>query len=452
MQLHQLMDACLFAVSFWLAYEFRGFAPIVAEFGPPSPFREFVWFYLILIPAAPLVLESQGFYNRPLVGPRRPLLWALFKSCCYITLGMVAILFLLKIEPGRARMVLFGGISFLLVGLKEELMRLVYKSEMAQSQYRRRLILVAASDELPRLRQQVEKDQDPTLEIVAELDLNAAAPSQVAGLLHEYSVNCVVINARHTFFEKAESVIKACEIEGVETWLVADFFHTEISRPTFDDFSGRPIIVFRSAPGTSWQSIFKSVLDAVGALVGLVVLSLIMIPVAIIIKLTSRGPIMFCQQRAGLNGAPFKMYKFRTMVTNAEQLKHELARLNEMSGPVFKITKDPRVTRIGRWLRKTSLDELPQLFNVLRGEMSLVGPRPLPVDEVKRFDDVAHRRRLSVKPGLTCLWQISGRNQISDFREWVRLDLQYIDNWSLWLDMKIILRTIPVVLFGRGAK
>jgi lipopolysaccharide/colanic/teichoic acid biosynthesis glycosyltransferase len=133
-------------------------------------------------------------------------------------------------------------------------------------------------------------------------------------------------------------------------------------------------------------------------------------------------------------------------------LKHELAALNEMTGPVFKITKDPRVTPIGKWLRKTSVDEFPQLFNVLRGEMSLVGPRPLPVDEVRRFDDVAHRRRLSVKPGLTCLWQISGRNQISDFREWVRLDLEYIDNWSLWLDFKIILRTIPVVLFGRGAK
>jgi len=140
------------------------------------------------------------------------------------------------------------------------------------------------------------------------------------------------------------------------------------------------------------------------------------------------------------------------MATNAEQFQHELAAMNEMSGPVFKVTNDPRVTPIGKFLRKFSLDELPQLFNVLRGEMSLVGPRPLPVDEVKRFSDLAHRRRLSVKPGLTCLWQVSGRNEISDFKEWVRLDLEYIDNWSIWLDLLILLRTVPAVFIGAGAK
>jgi lipopolysaccharide/colanic/teichoic acid biosynthesis glycosyltransferase len=174
--------------------------------------------------------------------------------------------------------------------------------------------------------------------------------------------------------------------------------------------------------------------------------------IAVLIKITSPGPVMFRQQRSGLNGSPFSIYKFRTMVSNAEQFKHELAAMNEMSGPVFKVTNDPRITPIGKWLRRTSLDELPQLFNVLRGEMSLVGPRPLPVDEVKRFNDLAHRRRLSVKPGITCLWQVSGRNKISDFKDWVRLDLQYIDNWSFWLDLIILLRTVPVVLLGTGAK
>ena len=196
----------------------------------------------------------------------------------------------------------------------------------------------------------------------------------------------------------------------------------------------------------------KQLLDFFGSLGLLLVLALPLAVVAVVIKVTSPGPVFFRQQRAGLNGRPFTIYKFRTMVSNAEQLKHELAAMNEMRGPVFKVSADPRVTPVGRVLRKYSVDELPQLYNVLRGEMSLVGPRPLPVDEVKQFSDLAHRRRLSVKPGLTCLWQIGGRNDVSDFRDWVRLDLEYIDHWSLWLDLKILWRTVPIVLTGAGAR
>ena len=212
------------------------------------------------------------------------------------------------------------------------------------------------------------------------------------------------------------------------------------------------MLVFRSTPEASWQSVAKQVLDVAGAALLLAVFSPMLLGVALFIKMTSAGPVLFRQQRAGLNGQPFTMLKFRSMVTDADQRKHELEVLNEMTGPVFKVTNDPRVTPIGRFLRKFSLDEFPQLINVLRGEMSLVGPRPLPLDEVKRFDDLAHRRRLSVKPGITCLWQVSGRSNVKDFRDWVRLDLEYIDNWSLWLDFKILFRTIPVVLFGTGAK
>src|SRR6185503_9729880 len=188
------------------------------------------------------------------------------------------------------------------------------------------------------------------------------------------------------------------------------------------------------------------------AFILIVLLIPIWIFVPLAVRFSSPGAILFRQRRCGLNGQPFTMLKFRSMVTNAEQRQHELAALNEMGGPVFKVTNDPRITPIGRWLRKYSIDEFPQLINVLRGEMSLVGPRPLPVDEVSRFDDPAHRRRLSVRPGLTCLWQVSGRNQVRDFKDWVRLDLEYIDNWSFWLDLKILWRTIPVVLTGAGAK
>ena len=271
-------------------------------------------------------------------------------------------------------------------------------------------------------------------------------------LVHEHYVSGVLLTARQADLEYVENVIKVCETEGVEAWLLADFFAPQIARASFDEMFGHPLLVFRTTPETSWQMIAKMLLDFSGALAATIVSAIPMLIVAAFVKLTSPGPVFFRQQRSGLNGAPFNIFKFRTMMTNAEQIQHELAAMNEMSGPVFKITNDPRLTPIGRFLRKTSLDELPQFFNVLRGEMSLVGPRPLPVNEVKRFNDLSHRRRLSVKPGLTCLWQIGGRSKITDFDEWVRLDLEYIDSWSFWLDLKILLLTLPAVLRGTGAK
>ena len=291
-----------------------------------------------------------------------------------------------------------------------------------------------------------------SIEILAEVDLDHTSVEKLVELLHEHSVNGVILSAKHTMFGQVERVIQACELEGVEVWLLADFFKTQISQTALDDFEGRPMLVFRSTPEASWQSLAKQAMDTLGALLLLLLFSLPMLCTALLIKLTSRGPILFRQQRAGLNGKPFVMLKFRSMMTDAEQRRHELEVLNEMTGPVFKLSNDPRVTPSGRFMRKYRIDEFPQVINVIRGEMSLVGPRPLPLDEVRRFDDLAHRRRLSVKPGLTCLWQVSGRNDVRDFSDWVRLDLEYIDNWSLWLDLKILCRTIPVVLLGTGAK
>jgi lipopolysaccharide/colanic/teichoic acid biosynthesis glycosyltransferase len=171
---------------------------------------------------------------------------------------------------------------------------------------------------------------------------------------------------------------------------------------------------------------------------------------ALLIKRSSPGPVFFVQERVGLNKRRFRLYKFRTMVADAEEKLAELEGLNELSGPVFKIKNDPRITPIGRFLRKASVDELPQLFNVLIGDMSLVGPRALPVRDYNGFDRDWHRRRFSVRPGITCLWQINGRNTIP-FDKWMELDLEYIDTWSLWLDLKILLKTIPAVIRGHGA-
>lgn len=462
MQVYQLVDACLFALSFWLAFRLREDVRVVYHLGldpfgtgPALSFEKLVWVYPVLIFIAPLVLEAQGFYSQEIVSSRLGKYWKLLKSCAFMVLGMILVLFFSRmLVSGVARLipVWFGCISFCLVVAREELVGLLFRSRLAREQSKRYFILIGSQEETDRIKREIESQPEEDIIVTAAIDLSRGNIDRLVQLLHEHSVNGVIISARHAYFEQVEAAIHACELEGVEAWLVADFFKTQLSRTSFDDFYGRPVMVFRSTPEASWQSALKRPFDFIGALVVLIPGSLVFVLIALLIKLTSRGPVLFRQQRAGLNGRPFTMYKFRTMVADAEQRKEELSALNEMRGPVFKVTNDPRVTPIGRILRRMSIDELPQFFNVLRGEMSLVGPRPLPVDEVKRFDDFAHRRRLSVKPGLTCLWQISGRNNVNDFKDWVRLDLEYIDNWSMWLDLKILWRTIPAVLAGIGAK
>jgi exopolysaccharide biosynthesis polyprenyl glycosylphosphotransferase len=454
MQIQQVLDAILFGLSFWFAWIIRSDPDIISllRLDQVTPFESYFWLYFVVILVGPLVLEAQGYYDRPLISPRRAILWPLFKGCLFTTVGLIMVLFFFRLELARSVAVLFGMIGFLLIFLKEEAVRVGLRSEFARTQMQRKFILVGTEEETGRMREELRTMPQDGMVVLAEMNLNHQPVSDLAQLLHQHSVNGVILNARHNYFEKVEMAIRTCELEGVEVWLIADFFKTQISHASFDDFHGHPVLVFRTTPDASWQGVIKQVIDRVAALVAVIVCAVPFAFIALLIKLTSPGPILFRQKRCGLNGQPFTIFKFRTMETNAEQRKHELAAFNEMSGPVFKMKNDPRVTRIGKFLRKSSIDEFPQLFNVLRGEMSLVGPRPLPVDEVLRFDDLAHRRRLSVKPGLTCLWQVSGRNEVSDFNDWVRLDLEYIDNWSLWLDLKIMWRTIPIVLIGAGAR
>lgn len=454
-QIHKLADASIFAGALWLTHWIRQDNDVLAVFGGTThieSFSDFAWLLLVIVPMAPFLLELQGFYNRPLISSRRRTAWQVFKACA-MTVGVVIfVMFLTKELLTRGVIILFGGMSFGLMMIKEEVVRRWMESQMGRAQFRKRLILIGTREDTEKLRNQIPDGTTDGIEILAQLDLNETSIEQLVDLLHKRSANGVILSAKHTYFGQIEKAIQACELEGVEVWLVADFFNTQLSRTVLDDFYGRPMLIFRSTPEESWQGFAKQIFDVVAAFVLLVVLGPLFVVVTGLIKLTSPGPAIFRQQRSGLNGQPFTMLKFRSMVSDAEQRKQELALLNEMAGPVFKVSEDPRITPIGRILRRYSIDELPQLINVLRGEMSLVGPRPLPVDEVMRFDDFAHRRRLSVKPGLTCLWQVSGRNNVRDFRDWVRLDLEYIDNWSLWLDFKILLRTIPVVLLGTGAK
>lgn len=241
--------------------------------------------------------------------------------------------------------------------------------------------------------------------------------------------------------------VSICERVGVEASYNADIFERSRSRPVVHDSS---LMVSRKVVTDDFRLLIKRATDIVGAIIGLIMFSPALIAAAVMIRLSSPGPVLFVQERVGFNRRHFKMYKLRTMVSDATELQPALEAMNEKDGPVFKIIDDPRVTSVGRVLRSLSIDEMPQLWNVLKGEMSLVGPRPLPLRDVSRFPTASLMRRFSVKPGLTGLWQISGRSE-TNFDRWIELDLEYIDRWSLTLDMEILARTIPAVLLGVGA-
>ncbi|MDZ7295922.1 MAG: sugar transferase [candidate division KSB1 bacterium] len=250
-------------------------------------------------------------------------------------------------------------------------------------------------------------------------------------------------------FRDVYDIIQLCRDLGVVVRFAPDMADVKaFAGAQIEVFEGDCVVTF-FRERLLGQLLVKRILDVVGSAVLLILLSPLFLLVAVLIKLDSPGPVFFVQERMGMNKRKFKLLKFRSMFVDAEQRKAELLAHNEQTGPVFKMKNDPRVTRVGRWLRKLSIDELPQLINVLKGEMSLVGPRPPLPSEVEQYDWL-YRRRLSIRPGITCLWQISGRSEIK-FQQWMELDRQYIDNWSIWLDLKILLKTIPAVLRARGA-
>jgi len=253
-----------------------------------------------------------------------------------------------------------------------------------------------------------------------------------------------------SFHDDASRVAALCEKQGILLRMLPNIFDLKMARPVADELEGHPFITHHTGVIDGWPAVTKRVFDFGLALMALIVVSPVMLLAAAAIKLTSPGPVFFLQKRVGQNKRKFTIFKFRTMSVDAEDKMRQLEHLNEVSGPVFKIKHDPRITPVGRFLRKTSIDELPQLINVLKGDMSLVGPRPLPIRDYEGFNEDWHRRRFSVRPGITCLWQVNGRNSIP-FEKWMELDMQYIDKWSLWLDLKILAQTIPAVLKGFGA-
>jgi exopolysaccharide biosynthesis polyprenyl glycosylphosphotransferase len=253
-----------------------------------------------------------------------------------------------------------------------------------------------------------------------------------------------------SLYSETSRIAALCEEQGITTHVLFSPFDLKAARTTAATSGYDSLITLHAGTMQGWALLVKRLLDIMISLSCLIFFAPILLITAALVKLTSLGPVFFVQQRVGLNKRLISVYKFRTMVPNAEQKQAELEHLNEVGGPVFKIKNDPRITRLGKFLRKTSIDELPQLFNVLKGDMSLVGPRPLPVRDYRGFNRDWQRRRFSIRPGITCLWQINGRSSVS-FERWMELDLEYIDRWSVWLDLQILIRTIPAVLKGSGA-
>lgn len=454
LQLTELLDSALLAFCLWFGHFLRSeFVPVfIPDVSEIPPLENFYWVIAVVAPFTPIVLEARGFYSNIYNKTPAHSVRQLVEGLVIIGMAVAFCMVFFKWSVESRAVVIFSvSLGALALLLREAWQRDVLRKRVISGRGRERVIIAGHEGDMAAFLAGMSADQKASVEVCARIDITQRPVAGLVAALHEHSISRVLFAAQHVHFSKIEEAVQACETEGVEAWIAADFFQTAIARPTFDVLGGRLMLVFHSTPQASWELLFKGVVDRVGALV-LLVISLPLWLVAIIgIRFGSRGPVFFKQERAGHYGRPFVMWKFRTMHTDAESRRAELEVRNEMEGPVFKISDDPRIFSFGRWLRRTSIDELPQLINVLRGEMSLVGPRPLPVYEIQRIEKHAQRRRLSVKPGLTCLWQVTGRNGIKNFEEWVALDLKYIDNWSFWLDLKILLQTLPAVCRGNGA-
>ncbi len=405
----------------------------------------------------------------PVLSPvtvRKRLRWVLVDEV-YIVLVLTAAAFVMNWPVGN---LVLGGylvVNLLLqtAGLMVSRLTMVYlrwpSSNQTEGGLQKQAVIVGTGQKAQRLADRILDSPDLDTLLLGFLDYHkdylwryrdlplVGHPDELRQLIATCQIDALIVAVELEDLPRARGLFELAEQMGVTICYMPEPFEPKFARMRPGYLCGLPTMVYRAIPEDQPPLMVKATIDRLGALVGLLLAAPLMLLTAVAIKLESRGPVFFKQVRSGLNGKTFKLYKFRTMCADAEHKKDALTNRNEMNGPVFKIADDPRVTRIGRFLRKYSIDEVPQFINVLRGDMSLVGPRPPLPKEVSEYDPWQHRK-LSVRPGVTCLWQVNGRNQI-DFDEWMRLDLEYIDNWSLWLDAKILARTIPAVIKGSGS-
>lgn len=441
-----------------------------------APLKSYFIILLVALPLYNISLTSLGAYNRM----RLASTWQLFRmslvSSLVVFFGIASILFILKLDLSRVVVGLFCILVALSLSLERYVVLTVLRYWRSKGRNFRNVLICGTGEQAQRIAQQIisrpelgiklsgfgalsgQKDslQDPTngMSALKLTPMSARVFRGVADIeraVQRHAVDEVIFTDIVSSFADSEELIFFLSEQGIRVTIAADLFSVGMIRSETSYFGDTPLIHYQPPPGDTYKLAIKRGLDILLASFLLLVTAPFFAAIALGVKLSSPGPVFFRQKRVGLNGRIFTLFKFRSMRAGAEKELEKLRENNEMSGPAFKIKDDPRITEFGKLLRRFSMDELPQLWNVLRGDMSLVGPRPPVPGEVHQYER-RYRRRLSMRPGLTCIWQVSGRNEITDFESWVKLDLEYIDNWSLSRDFKILLQTIPAVLGGSGAR
>ena len=460
------MDLVLTTGAFLLAWWLRSHvAPQLAPSLFPTelhPLSRYLGLLPLVLAIWTLLLVTREAYTSRRTVALASELWQVVQVVAAGTLTLAAAGWLLRLDfVSRPFLVLFGGLNLLFLLAEKLMLRLAARRVRSRGLNYRTLLIVGINPRAEEVARIISEHPHWGLKLIGFVAPNGGREEQVAGLpvlggaddlpriLQQEVVDEVFFVLSRRQLDEFEESFLLCSELGIRARVALYFPHMK-ARVVLEELEGIPLLTFTNTPGAAFPLFIKQLGDIVISSFGMVLAAPLLPVIAAAIKLSSPGPVLYSQQRCGLNGRRFTLRKFRTMYVGSDSRLEEVAHLNEVHGPAFKARHDPRVTPVGRLLRRLSLDELPQLYNVLRGDMSLVGPRPPLPDEVEHYERW-QRRRLSMKPGITGLWQVSGRAGLDDFNRWIALDLAYIDQWSLWLDLKILLKTIPAVLSTRGA-
>lgn len=456
-----LIDILLTILIFVGAFFVRNFFPLD---GGQVDLSSHLFLVPLLLALVVGFLQYFGGYDGPRQSSLLKYTWAVFRAVA-LAIGMIlTLLFFFNIQyVSRVVILIFAIGDFVGLSVVRALLVRYFHESIKSGRDHLCILIIGTGVRARELMGALREKSEWGIKIVGCLDPDPRyVGEQVEGIqvlgtvvnisqcLKQHVIDEVIVAIPRSLLRDAEPIALACEEEGIKLRFMADLFSVQMARVSLAQVGSIPLLTMEPVAQDQSRLFAKRVFDVVLTSLAMPLALPVMALVALAIKLDSPGPVFFVQKRVGLRKHLFPLYKFRSMVVDAEEKLKEIEHLNEAEGPIFKMKNDPRITRVGRFIRKTSLDELPQLFNVLKGDMSLVGPRPMSQRDVALFDSGIQRKRFSVKPGITCIWQISGRSNLP-FDKWLELDLEYIENWSLWLDFKILFKTVPAVLFSKGA-